>query len=240
MIHKINATGKTVMIIPDLHEPYSHPDSHKFLKAVYDEYNPDIGICLGDEVDHHAISFHDSDSSLPSADAELDQAIIMLQEGLHRLFQKLYLLESNHGSLAFRKMKHHGLPIRMLKPLNELYETPLWEWHHDILLLTNLGPIYICHGKAAAYGKLAKEMGCSAIQGHYHGKFEITWHRTATGSRFNCFSGCLVDEKSMAMAYGKNHLPKPILGCTIIDKNGIPKLIKMKLDLQGRWNGTTN
>lgn len=235
MPHKINAVDKTILIIPDTHAPYSHPDHISFLKAVKEKYNPDIACHLGDEVDYHAISFHDSDSSLPNADQELDNAIIELQEGLHKLFKKMYLLESNHGSLAYRRCKHHGLPIRMLKDLPELYETPLWSWHHDILLLTSNGPIYLCHGKSAAYGKLAKEMGCSAIQGHYHGKFEVTWFKTAMATRFNAFCGCLVDEDSMAMAYARNNLPKPILGCMVIDKNGLPIMIKMKLNNQGRW-----
>lgn len=234
MPYKINAFNKSVLIIPDTHIPYSHPDYIKFLKYLKEKYAPDIAIHLGDELDYHAISFHDSDSSLLSADMELDNAIIELHEGLHRLFPKLYLLESNHGSLVYRKMKSNGLPIRVLKPLHELYETPLWTWHHDILLLTNHGPVYFCHGKSSTYGKLAKEMGCSAVQGHYHGKFEITWHRTATGSRFNAFAGCLVDEDSMAMAYARNNLPKPVLGAMFIDGNGIPRLLKMKLNNEGR------
>lgn len=236
MPHKINAVGKRVLVIPDTHIPYSHIDYIKFLTYLKDKYKPEIVVHLGDELDYHAISFHDSDSSLLCADEELDKSIIELQEGLHKLFPKLYLLESNHGSLVYRKMKHHGLPIRTLRSLNELYETPRWEWHHDIVLLTSHGMVYMCHGKSSTYGKLAKEMGCSAIQGHYHGKFEITWHRTAMGSRFNAFAGCLVDENSMAMAYAKNNLPKPILGALFIDDRGLPRLLKMKLKPDGRWD----
>jgi hypothetical protein len=236
MPKKINAFNKKVLVIPDTHIPYSHPDYLLFLQYLKEKHKPDVALHLGDELDYHAISFHDSDSSLLSADMELDKAIIELNEGLHRLFPKLYLLESNHGSLVYRKMRHHGVPVRVVRPLHDLYETPLWEWHHDILLLTNLGPVYLCHGKAAAYGKLAKEMGCSAIQGHYHGKFEITWHKTAMGTRFNAFGGCLVDDASMAMAYAKNNLPKPILGAIVIDELGIPSLEKMKLNAAGRWD----
>lgn len=239
MPYKINCYNKVVLIIPDTHIPYSHPDYIKFLSYMKNKYTPDIVVHAGDELDYHAISFHDSDSSLLSADMELDKSIIELQEGLHKLFKKMYLLESNHGSLVFRKMKHHSIPIRVLKPMQELYETPLWSWHHDVLLLTNAGPIYGCHGKTSAYAKLAREMGCSSFQGHFHGKMEITWHRTAMGSRFNCFVGCLVDEDSMAMAYAKNNLPKPVLGATIIQKNGMPVQERMILNTEGRWDEET-
>lgn len=237
MPYKINGMGKRILIVPDTHIPYSHPDYLKFLKRIKDIFDPEIVIHLGDELDYHAISFHDSDSSLLSADMELDQAIVEIQEGLHKLFPKMYLLESNHGSLVYRRMKHHGVPVRTLKSLEELYETPLWTWHHDILLLTENGPTYFCHGKSKAYGKLCKEMAANAVQGHFHGNFEITWHRSSLMSRYNMFVGCLVDEDSMAMAYARNNLPKPIHGCGLINERGMPQLIRMRLNAEGRWDG---
>lgn len=232
---KINGIDKTVLVIGDTHLPYSHPQYIEFLSHLKDKHKPDIIIHIGDEIDSHAISFHKSDSSLFNADAELDNAIIELQEGLHKLFPKMDLVESNHGSLIFRRLKAEGIPIRHLKPLNELYETPLWAWHEDILLSTKQGPVYLCHGKAAGYGKLCKEMMCSSIQGHHHSKQEITYHKSITGVRFNAFTGCLVDDESMAMAYARNNLPKSLLGSIIIDKNGTPIIERMRLDRSNRW-----
>lgn len=237
MAYKINASKQSVLIISDTHIPYSHKHYIKFLSAIKDKYNPGRVIHIGDELDYHAISFHDSDSSLFSADQELDNSIIEIQEGLHHLFKKMYLLESNHGSLIFRKMKANGLAIRHLVPLHELYETPKWSWHNEILLNTSAGMVYLCHGKSGAYGKLCKDMMCSAIQGHFHGKAEITWHKSAMGTRFNMFVGCLVDEDSMAMAYGRNNLPKPIMSVGYIDERGMPHLIKMNLTASGDWDG---
>jgi metallophosphoesterase superfamily enzyme len=237
MVFTINGLSKTILVISDTHIPYSHRDYIKFLRAVKKKYKPDIIIHIGDELDYHAISFHDSDSSLPTSDRELDNSIIEIQEGLHKLFPEMRLLESNHGSLVTRKMKHHGIPLRVLKPLNELYETPLWTWHFEILVSTKLGKVLFNHGKVATYGKGCKEQNYSLVQGHYHGKCEITWHRTSTSERFNMFVGCLVDEYSMAMAYGRNNLPKPIHNVGIIDKNGMPHNVRMILDKKGRWVG---
>jgi len=237
MPYEIKANGKETLLISDTHIPYSHIDYIKFLTAVKKKYKPKIIIHGGDEVDGHAISFHDSQSELLSAGDELDKAIIEIHEGLHRLFPTMFLLESNHGSLIFRRLSAHGIPIRHLKPLHELYETPLWTWHHDIILKTNMGDTYICHGKTSAYGKLCKEMGCNAIQFHFHGKSEITFHRSVMTSRYNMYCGCLVDEESLAMAYGKNNIPKPILSVGRIDKTGMPHLIRMNLNSEGRWNG---
>jgi predicted phosphodiesterase len=234
---EIDARNKRVLIISDTHIPYSHIDYINFLRALKSHFKPEIVIHIGDELDYHAISFHDSDQELLSAGKELDKSIIEIQEGLHKLFPKMYLLESNHGSLVYRKMKHHGIPVRVLKPIHELYETPLWSWHHEIILKTNRGDVYLCHGKSGVYGKLAKEMGMSTVQGHYHGKAEVTWHRTAMRDHFNMFVGCLVDESSLAMAYGKNNIPKPILASGALDDNGMPYVIRMNLNSSGRWTG---
>lgn len=235
----LDVKRKSGLIIPDMHQPYSHPDWLKFIELCKYKYcdNDSFYVCLGDEVDNHAISFHDSDADLMSAGDELNKAIKKLKE-LEKIIPQMYLLESNHGSLAIRRFKHHGIPLKYLKDIKEVYDTPSWEWHHEIILKTTHGDIYLCHGKSGTYGKLAKEQGMSSIQGHFHGLFEITWHRSSTFDRFNCFSGCLVDWNSLAMAYGKNNIPKPILGLTRISKSGYPHLIKMEINPKtGRWTG---
>lgn len=235
----LNGKGKNVLIIPDQHFPYAHKDWYTFLESVKEKYldSKSIIINLGDETDGHAISFHKSDGDLFSAGHELEEAIKEVQH-LEKLFPKMYLCDSNHGSLVFRRAKSDGVPLRYLKSLNEVYEVSnKWSWHEEIVVETKLGPVYFCHGKSSTYGKLCKEMGMSSVQGHFHGKFEVTWHKTATFERFNMFCGCLIDRDSLAFAYGKNHMPKPILGCGILSKAGYPRLIKMHLNARGRWTG---
>ena len=232
---RLDATDKNVLIISDTHIPYSHIDYIKFLKRIKENLPDDtIYIHIGDEVDGHAWSFHKSDAELYSAGHELSRAIVEIQEGLHKLFPKLFLLDSNHGSLLSRKTKFHGLPMASLKPLNQLYETPRWEWHDEIILDTNKGPVYLCHGKSGAYGKLCKEMGMSTIQGHFHTKFELTYHESIGQKRFNMIIGCLADRDGLAMAYAKNLTVRFQLGCGYIDHFGTPHLIPMPLDDENR------
>ena len=233
----INAQGRRILIIPDLHVPFHHPDAFNFLSEVKHKYldKKSIIINLGDEIDNHAISFHDSDPDIPfSASEELEKAVEYIKD-LYEIFPKQYLCESNHGSLVYRRQKHHGIPRRVFKSYQEILGTPKWEWHEDYCIKTKLGDIYICHGKTATSGKLSKEMGCSAIQGHYHGKFQIMWNKTVTKDTFDAYSGCLIDRESLAFAYGKNHIPKPVLGCLLISKMGYPRLMKMILNDKGRW-----
>lgn len=232
----LNVKGKSVLIIGDAHIPYEHHHYLKFCKAVAKKFGCSVILNAGDEVDGHAISFHPSDVELYSAGHELELSIERLAKW-HKAFPDMILLESNHGSLIYRKCKVNGLPVHYIKPLKEIYNTPNWSWHHDVKLITNYGEVYGCHGKASGYGALAKEQGCSAFQGHFHGKLEVTWHQRIEHRRFNLFVGCGINWRSLAFAYGKNNLPKPILGCGVIDGEGLPHAIKMKLDNKGNWTG---
>ena len=135
-----------------------------------------------------------------------------------------------------RRLKHQRIPLRTLKDLKDIYGVSNWSWHHDIQLNTKHDlPTYFCHGKSSGYNKLAKDVGMNAVQGHFHGKFELTWFRSPTVERYNIFAGCLINWQSLAFAYGKNNIPKPILGCVIINENGSPFLVKMNLNKEGKW-----
>lgn len=232
----IDARGKSVLILSDIHAPYSHPDCLPFLAAVKRRLKPDLVASVGDEADFHGINFHSKEVELFSADHELEKAAEELRK-IHKLFPKVAFCESNHGSMLLRKLKHHGIPVRVLRELHEIYKTPKWSWHENLILKTKLGQIFITHGKAASSGALAKSNGCSVIQGHFHGKFEITWHKGDMTEFFSMFVGCLVDYHSLAMRYGRNFVQKPILGVGWIGKDGMPKLIKMNLNKKGRWTG---
>ena len=233
---KLDGRNKRVLIIPDLHEPYSHKDCYKFLRAVKARFKPQLVINLGDEVDYHRCSFHNDIPSMDDASTELKKAKRGLDE-LERIFKKMYLLDSNHGSLVYRRMSAHGIPHEVILPMKDLYEKPKWTWHDRILLKTTLGDVFLTHGKTGTYDKLAKEMGCSSIQGHFHTKFFLVWLETARRSIFNMVVGCLADRDHMAFSYAKNNVPIFQLGCSLLDSNGYPRLIKMNLKPNGRWDG---
>lgn len=230
----IDCRGKSVLVISDIHFPYHHPDTLPFLTAIKRRLKPEIVTSVGDEADFHGINFHDHEAELFSAGHELDLTIDKLQE-LHKLWQKIYFCESNHGSMLLRRLKHAGIPIRVLRDLPELYGTPKWSWHENIVLKTKLGEVLMTHGKGPALSK--QNGGRSTIQGHYHGKFEIVWSKGDLAEFFSMFTGCLVNYESLAMRYGRNFVQKPILGVGWISKSGIPKLIKMNLNKRGRWTG---
>ena len=229
--------NKTIMIIPDQHLPYHHPDSFKFLKMVRDAYKPNEVVHIGDEVDKHAMSFHDSDPDLPSAGDELKLAISYLKQ-MYKLFPKVTVLHSNHGSMHYRKGLHHGIPRKYLRDYNDILEAPKgWKWVEDYK--TDMGngqKCFFTHGMEKNTGRFARNMGMCVVQGHYHTDFDITYASSPEHLIWGMSVGCLIDKKSMAFAYDKSNMKRPILGCGVI-VNGIPRLIPMIVDKNGKWVG---
>ena len=62
---------ESVLVISDLHIPYHHKDSFKFLQKIKKQFKPDTVINIGDLLDFHAISFHEHNPDLPSIGDEL-------------------------------------------------------------------------------------------------------------------------------------------------------------------------
>jgi predicted MPP superfamily phosphohydrolase len=220
---RIDARGKRVLLISDLHFPWAINGWFEFLSWLHERRKYDLIISMGDEVDGHGISFHEDEQGMPTASKELEQAQDCMKL-LSTLFPKVHVLESNHGSLIFRRAKFHKIPYAYLKPLPDLYGTPLYTWHEEIILDTLNGPVYLCHGRAAPYGKLAKEERMSAVQGHFHSKAEITWHRSRSGQIFNMFVGCLADQEKLAFTYSRNQSGRFQNCVGELDRSGLPQL----------------
>lgn len=228
---------RRILLISDQHAPYSHPDMLPFLAAIKKKYKPTLIVNGGDEVDHHALSFHDSDVDLFSAGDELEAAIKQLKK-LEKMFPEMILLDSNHGSLAERKFKHHGIPMKFLASPQEVYGvSKKWQWVNSLsITLPNGQPVFMCHGMTKSGIKLAAQLGMSTVQFHFHSDYRIDYLGNPERLLFSLQAGCLINPKALAFAYNKLDLSRPIIGTAVIIDSK-PELIPMKLNKKGRWTG---
>lgn len=235
----VPSTCHRILVVGDLHAPYTHVDAMDFLRSVRDEYCPDMVVQVGDETDGHAISFHDSDPNLDSAGVELEKAKLVLEQ-LHELFPNLLVCDSNHGSLVYRRAKAHGLPVQFIKKYRDIlfpeHGAPAWSWADAWVLNTPLGPVRFQHQVSGDFMLNASHERTSLVLGHEHGRFEVQYAASSTALYFGAYAGCLIDRKSLAFAYGRLARKKPILGVLVITE-GCPQLIPMLLDDDGRWVG---
>ena len=112
-----------------------------------------------------------------------------------------------------------------LREYGEFLGTKKWKWVDDLTLT---------HGRSADVLKVSQTMGMSAVQGHYHTKFVVSYWANPDNLFFAMNVGCLINQKSLSMNYAKNFRTRFILGCGII-LDGIPRLLPMVLNDKGDW-----
>ena len=231
-----------ILFFTDNHAPYHHPDLLDFLSFLKDAIKPTMVIHGGDEVDNHALSFHNADPNLDSPGTELEQARLFIND-LHELFPVMRICESNHGSLHYRRAKAHGIPVQYLRTYREILFPngggEGWSWHSVIRIdgFEDSRPFQFQHQASGDLLKQAAHEGANLYVGHEHSKFGVGYGANAAETYHSVYGGCTMDADSMAFAYGKLFSNKPIIGAVTII-NGVPTCVPMKLDRHGRWKGT--
>lgn len=237
-IRKLDAAMENndrILIISDMHIPYHHPDMLEFLAYLKKKYKPTRIISMGDELDKHALSFHDHDPDLPSAGDELRQSQSVIAK-LYQMFPKMDIIESNHGSLVWRKAKSNGIPKHYIKSYNEVLGVgPNWKWSFELTIkLPNGQSCYFHHGKTSDVTQLSQQMGMNAVQGHYHETFKVSYWGNSTGLYWGLQTGCLVDDDALAFNYNNVNIKRPIIGTALII-DSMPVLEPLVMDGDGRW-----
>ena len=226
--------NKRILVISDMHLPYQHKDAIKFLAEIKKEYKPDRVINIGDLLDFHAISMHTHDPDLASAGHELTMARKYVKE-LESIYPQVTEVDSNHSSLVYRRAIKYGMSREFLKEYGDFLGTKKWNWVDDLTLTMSNGQrCFFTHGRSADVLKVSQTMGMSAVQGHYHTKFLVSYWANPDNLFFAMNVGCLINQKSLSMNYAKNFRTRFILGCAII-LDGVPRLLPMQLNDKGDW-----
>jgi hypothetical protein len=117
-----------ILIISDPHLPYEHKDTFDFLWAIKKKYKTKTILSVGDMIDHHTGSYHETEPDAYSPEEEYRQArkkLLVLQQ----MFPKMIITNGNHDELPKRKLKTIGLSPQMVSDYNKLYDLkPGWEW----------------------------------------------------------------------------------------------------------------
>ena len=124
----INNGSQNMLVISDLHIPYQHPDAFDFLDAVRRKYKTPIILNVGDVLDHHQGSYHESEPDAMYPEQEYRAAKKDAQL-LQEIFPRMVITAGNHDKIPTRKLKSANLPSSMLSDYNELYELKdTWKW----------------------------------------------------------------------------------------------------------------
>lgn len=210
-----------VGVIGDTHEPYTHPDYLDFCKSTFEEQGVDRVVHVGDLIDHHSLSFHDSEPSLRGARGERFAVRDRLQPWFDA-FPELTLIRGNHDRIPERHLKKAGLdPDVYLRSTAEVYGFPHGWTEVDEVIID--GVLYD-HGEAAlgvnGFRNYALSMGMNTVTGHAHGNMGVSYSSNGRRTVWGCAVGCGIDPRSNAFLYGSKFKLKPVLGCAVILERG--------------------
>ena len=219
-----NGNPDNILVIGDLHAPFTLPKYLKFCREQQEIYNCGTVIFIGDIIDNHYSSYHESDPDGHSAGEELDRSIDMIADWYHT-FPKATVIIGNHDRLVYRKAYTAGVSKRWIREYKDVLGTNGWDFVENIELFD----INFNHGEGGTARNRIKSELQSQVQGHLHTQLYTDYLVGANFIVWGMQVGCGVDNKSYAMAYGR-HYRKPAIGCgVVINKGMLPIAIPMKM-----------
>lgn len=223
--------GRIVGIIGDLHAPFVHPRYIDFLMDTFGSHGVTDIISIGDIVDNHAMSFHDSDPDGRSPGDELKKAVEVLQP-YYKAFPKVKVTLGNHDLIPYRKVKVMGLSKEVIKTPDQIWQSPEgWSWDTSF----QIDGVLYKHGTNRSGKTPALNLAIRSLQsvviGHVHSAGGVKYCTSPNYRIFGLDVGCGVDVNAYAFEYGKEFDSRPILGCGIVKDGREAYFLPMPLEL---------
>tara|TARA_B100001057_G_scaffold478300_1_gene548549 strand:- start:468 stop:1187 length:720 start_codon:yes stop_codon:yes gene_type:complete len=200
---------RRILVIGDIHAPFVLDGYLEFCQETYAKHNCNQVIFIGDILDNHYSSFHQTDPNGLGGGQELEYAIAIVQEW-YKAFPVADVLIGNHDRIIMRKAIDSDVPQQWIKSYNEVLGVN-WNWTERIVY----DGVQFVHGEGGTARTKAKNDMMSTVQGHIHTQCYTEW---LVGRNFRVFGmqvGCGIDGGSYAAAYAK-HFKKQAIGCGVV------------------------
>jgi len=215
---------RNILVIGDLHAPFTLSGYLEFCKKMYIKHSCNEVVFIGDLIDNHYSSYHETDPDGHSAAMELALAKSQIREW-YETFPNAKVCTGNHDVIPSRKAMTSGVSKGWVKTIGEVLDTPNWEYSEDFII----DDVLYTHGVGRKARQRAKADLISVVQGHYHSEGYVEY---LVGMNYKIFAlqvGSGLDKTSYAAAYAK-HFNKPHVCCGLVLENGtLPFLEYMNL-----------
>lgn len=205
-------------IIGDTHLPFEKENYAEFCYETFNMFQCDIIVHIGDLIDFYIISNyepHNPNAHSPAEEAE--RAQIKLEKDWYPKFPDVKLCIGNHDERIIKACAKGKIPDKFVKSFKEVWQMPEG-W--DVQSNYTINNCYFTHGtgssgKNAAINR-AIEMRRNVTIGHTHTYAGCKYHANSEDYIFGLNVGCGIDINSYAMAYAKDMVRKPNIGCGVI------------------------
>ena len=208
-LESLRRKERRILVIGDLHCPFEKKGYFEFCLETYDRFNCNQVLLIGDLVDSHATSRHETDPDGMSAKTELERAIEDLQKW-REAFPVATVIIGNHDRVVMRRAFSSSIPSMWIKSFNEVLGTS-WDWTER----AEFDGVQFVHGEGGTARTKAKNDMQSTVQGHIHTQAYVE-HFCGNRSRIWAMQvGCGLDRDTYAAAYAK-HYKKQAIGCGVV------------------------
>jgi predicted phosphodiesterase len=219
--------GSRVGIIGDTHLPYELDGYLDFCLETFENWGVNNVIHIGDFVDNHSLSFHDSEPLLHNVLGEYESAFERAQDW-YEAFPDATLIMGNHDRIPARQIRKLGMePAIFMRPIEELFGMP-WK----VVDSVEIDDVLYHHGETSGgvngFRKDAEQRMRCTVSGHNHSNAGISATATDQELVWGMAVGCGVNHEHMAFAYGKHFAKKPIISCGVVI-DGVPHVEYMNL-----------
>jgi hypothetical protein len=167
-------------------------------------------VFIGDVIDNHYSSYHETNADGMGGGDELDLAIDRIARW-YRAFPKADVTIGNHDRIIARKAQTSSIPKRWVRDYSEVLNTPNWNFIERVVI----DDVQYIHGEGGTARTKSKGDMMSTVQGHLHTQCYTEW---SVGAKFKVFGtqvGCGIDHDKYAFAYAKAG-KKPAIGCAVV------------------------
>ena len=207
---------RNVLVIGDLHEPFCLDSYLDWCLEQYDAYGCSQVVFIGDIIDNHYSSYHETSADGMGGADELELAIKRISRWYNAFHKKgTKVIIGNHDRIIMRKAQTSSIPSKWIKSYKEVLEVPNWEFVERF----EQDRVQYIHGEGGTARTKCRADMMNTVQGHLHTQC-YTEHYV--GKNFRVYGtqvGCGINHKSYAMAYAK-YGKRPAVGCAVILNNG--------------------
>ena len=205
---------RNVLVIGDLHEPFCLDSYLDWCIKQYEIHQCNQAIFIGDIIDNHYSSYHETSADGMGGLAELELSIERIARW-YKAFPEATVIIGNHDRMIMRKSQTSAIPSKWIKSYTEVLEVPNWNF---VERFEQDGVQYI-HGEGGTARTKCRADMMNTVQGHLHTQC-YTEHYVGQNYRiYGTQTGCGINHESYAMAYAK-YGKKPAIGCAAILNNG--------------------
>lgn len=206
--------AENILVIGDIHEPFCKKGYLQFCMDVYERFACNKVIFIGDVIDNHYSSYHETDADGLGGMDELELAVYKLSKW-YKAFPEADVIIGNHDRMIMRKAQSSAIPTAWIREYKDVLKTPNWSFVESVVY----NNVKYIHGEGGTARTRMKGDMQSLVQGHLHTQAYCEW---SVGANFRVFGmqvGCGIDDKAYAMAYAKAN-KKSAIGCGVVLSDG--------------------